>query len=304
MLYHLFGGGRKYYSKQGAEMMRGQKRPRENESEEPGACGCPAEALARGHPNPPRFAPEVFRQPAVAGRGISTAVLDRNVSFCLHPTPERELQLEKTNHSISAREGEEVTLRCLLQGARQPTTHLSATWFREEEESRRVRPLLTLHRDGAIEYQRESLSGRLHLRRPAAGDFGLTLHRVEKGDAGVYHCQVQEWQQQGEGKGWVLQASANSGYTQLATVPPGNAAECEGLLTPHRFPLSRAGVCGEDNGSSLLLAMLAATARMQQGWEGLLKDCRGGQCWGDCQSCVGSWGGRGSPLRDTVLWAW
>ncbi|XP_075267247.1 immunoglobulin superfamily member 2 [Opisthocomus hoazin] len=134
--------------------------------------------------------------------------------------PEHELQLEKTNHSISAREGEEVTLRCLLQGARQPTTHLSATWFREEEESRRVRPLLTLHRDGAIEYQRESLSGRLHLRRPAAGDFGLTLHRVEKGDAGVYHCQVQEWQQQGEGKGWALQASANSGYTQLATVPP------------------------------------------------------------------------------------
>ncbi|KFV52718.1 Immunoglobulin superfamily member 2, partial [Gavia stellata] len=44
--------------------------------------------------------------------------------------PERELHLEKTNHSISVREGEEVTLHCLLRGARPPTTRLSATWLR------------------------------------------------------------------------------------------------------------------------------------------------------------------------------
>ncbi|KAM9277627.1 immunoglobulin superfamily member 2 [Cariama cristata] len=133
--------------------------------------------------------------------------------------PERELQLEKTNRSISAREGEEVTLHCLLQGAPLPTTHLSATWFREEENGR-IRPLLTLHRDGAIEYPQESLAGRLHLRRPTAGDFSLTLPSVEEGDAGVYHCQVQEWQQQSEGKDWALQALAHSGYTQLTTIPP------------------------------------------------------------------------------------
>ncbi|XP_075026080.1 immunoglobulin superfamily member 2 [Calonectris borealis] len=133
--------------------------------------------------------------------------------------PERELHLEKTNHSISAREGEEVTLHCLLRGARPPAACLSATWFRGEE-SGRARPLLTLHRNGAIEYPQESQAGRLHLRRPAAGDFSLTLRSVEKGDAGVYHCQVQEWQQQSEGKDWALQASARSGYTQLTTVPP------------------------------------------------------------------------------------
>uniref|UniRef100_A0A8C3J0W4 Ig-like domain-containing protein n=1 Tax=Calidris pygmaea TaxID=425635 RepID=A0A8C3J0W4_9CHAR len=120
---------------------------------------------------------------------------------------------------VSAREGEEVTLRCLLQGARLPATHLSATWFRGKE-SGRVSPLLTLHRDGAIEYPQESLAGRLHLRRPTAGDFSLTLLSVEQDDAGVYHCQVQEWQQQGEGKDWALQALAHSGYTQLTTTPP------------------------------------------------------------------------------------
>ncbi|XP_074428948.1 immunoglobulin superfamily member 2 [Larus michahellis] len=133
--------------------------------------------------------------------------------------PERQLQLEKTNHSISAREGEEVTLHCLLQGARQPTSHLSAMWFRGEE-SGRIRPLLTLHRDGAIEYPQQSLAGRLYLRRPTAGNFSLTLQSVEEGDAGVYHCQLQEWQQQSNGEDWVLKASARSGYTQLTTIPP------------------------------------------------------------------------------------
>ncbi|XP_059672895.1 LOW QUALITY PROTEIN: immunoglobulin superfamily member 2 [Gavia stellata] len=133
--------------------------------------------------------------------------------------PERELHLEKTNHSISVREGEEVTLHCLLRGARPPTARLSATWFRGEKSSH-ARPLLTLHHNGVIEYPQERLAGRLHLRRPAAGDFSLTLHSVEEGDAGVYHCQVQEWQQQSEEKDWALQALACSGYTQLTTTPP------------------------------------------------------------------------------------
>ncbi|KAM9247044.1 LOW QUALITY PROTEIN: immunoglobulin superfamily member 2 [Leptosomus discolor] len=130
--------------------------------------------------------------------------------------PGRELQLEKTNHSISAREGEEVTLRCLLQGAHLPATRLSATWFRGGH----AKALLTLHHDGTIEYSQETLARRLHMRRPAAGNFSLTLCSVEEGDAGVYHCQVQEWQQQSEGKDGALQALACSGYTQLTTIPP------------------------------------------------------------------------------------
>ncbi|NXK90771.1 IGSF2 protein, partial [Formicarius rufipectus] len=139
--------------------------------------------------------------------------------------PERELQVEKTNNSISAREGEEVTLHCLLQGAHLPDTHLSATWF-QVKKSGRDSVLLTLHHDGTIKYLQESLARRLYLHRPAAGDFSLTLSRVERGDAGVYYCQVQEWQQQAESKDWALQASACSGYTQLTTTPPGNAVGC------------------------------------------------------------------------------
>lgn len=163
------------------------------------------------------------------------AVPHRNVSYCLHPTPEHELQLDKTNSSISAREGEEVTLRCLLQGARLPATRLSATWFRQDK-SGQVRPLLTLHHDGSIEYPRQVLARRLHLRRPTARDFSLTLRSVEEGDAGGYRCQVQEWQQQSERQDWALHAWGRSGYTQLTTIPSGNAAGCGGAARPALVP--------------------------------------------------------------------
>ncbi|NXO33926.1 IGSF2 protein, partial [Locustella ochotensis] len=133
--------------------------------------------------------------------------------------PERELQMEKTNHSISAREGEEVTLPCRLQGALLPGTQLSATWF-QVQSSGRDSALLALRRDGTVGYPQQSRAARLYLRRPSAGDFSLTLSSVQRGDAGAYYCQLQRWQQQGEGKDWALRASARSGYSRLTTAPP------------------------------------------------------------------------------------
>ncbi|NXX25477.1 IGSF2 protein, partial [Nicator chloris] len=133
--------------------------------------------------------------------------------------PGEQPQMEKSNHSISAREGEEVTLPCRLQGALRPGTHLSATWF-QVKSSGRAGALLTLHRDGTVEYPQERRARRLHLRRPSPGDFSLTLSGVESGDAGAYYCQLQEWQQRSEGQDWALRASARSGYAQLSTSPP------------------------------------------------------------------------------------
>ncbi|NWI39170.1 IGSF2 protein, partial [Picathartes gymnocephalus] len=133
--------------------------------------------------------------------------------------PGEQLQMEETNHSTSAREGEEATLPCRLQGARLPGTQLSATWF-QVQGSGRASALLTLRPDGTVEYPQERLAGRLYLRRPSAGDFSLTLSSVERGDAGAYYCQLQEWQQQSKEKDWALRASARSGYTQLTTIPP------------------------------------------------------------------------------------
>ncbi|XP_030826923.1 immunoglobulin superfamily member 2-like [Camarhynchus parvulus] len=132
---------------------------------------------------------------------------------------ERELQMEKTNNSISAREGEEATLPCRLQNALLPHSRLSATWF-QVKGSGRDSALLSLQRDGTVQYPEGRLAARLFLRRPSARDFSLTLSSVESGDAGAYYCQLQEWQQQGEGKGWAVQALARSGNTQLITIPP------------------------------------------------------------------------------------
>ncbi|NWT88466.1 IGSF2 protein, partial [Lanius ludovicianus] len=132
---------------------------------------------------------------------------------------EHGLQMERTNHSLSAREGEEVVLPCRLQEAHLPRTQLSATWF-QVKSSGRDSALLTLRYDGTMEYSQERLAARLYLRRPSAGDFSLTLSSVERGDAGAYYCQLQQWQQQSKGKDWALRASACSGYTQLTTIPP------------------------------------------------------------------------------------
>ncbi|NWU89298.1 IGSF2 protein, partial [Upupa epops] len=132
--------------------------------------------------------------------------------------PECDLQLEKTSHSISAREGEEVTLQCSLQGTCLPTTNLSATWFWGEEISH-LKPLLTLHINGTVEYFQESLAGRLHLRHPTTSDFSLMLRSVEKEDTGLYRCQVQAWQWQSEENDLALQALAHSEYTWLTAIP-------------------------------------------------------------------------------------
>ncbi|NXJ08974.1 IGSF3 protein, partial [Odontophorus gujanensis] len=133
--------------------------------------------------------------------------------------PESELHLEKANHSILATQGQEVTLGCLLQGTLPPAARLSATWFHKKVGGP-ARPLLTLHHDGAIESPQEGLVGRLQLRRPTAGDLSLTVGSVQEGDEGTYHCQVQEWQQQGNNEEWEPQAWALSGFTQLTTTPP------------------------------------------------------------------------------------
>lgn len=146
----------------------------------------------------------------------------------LHCPPERQLQMEKTNRSISVREGEEVTLPCRLQDALLPDTQPAATWF-QVKSSGSGSALLILHPDGTVEYPQERLAARLFLRRASALDFSLTMSSVERGDAGVYYCQLQGWRLQSEGK--ALQALAHSGYTQLIAIPPGNSAGCQGLIT-------------------------------------------------------------------------
>ncbi|KAG6929460.1 immunoglobulin superfamily member 3, partial [Chelydra serpentina] len=103
-------------------------------------------------------------------------------------------------------------------GPSQPASLFSAIWFRGLEHAG-MKTLVKVHTSGMVEYAEEEMVGRLHLRRPSFGDFSLTLRSVEPGDAGVYSCQVQEWQQD-SGGAWVQRASELSGYTRLTAQPP------------------------------------------------------------------------------------
>ncbi|XP_043394362.1 immunoglobulin superfamily member 2 isoform X3 [Chelonia mydas] len=131
---------------------------------------------------------------------------------------ENKLHVEKTNHNITATENEDVTMSCLLQGPSQPASLFSAIWFHGLEHSG-MKTLVKVHINGMVEYADEEMVGRLHLRRPSFGDFSLILRSVEPGDAGLYCCQVQEWQQDSSGT-WVQRASEVSGYTRLTALPP------------------------------------------------------------------------------------
>ncbi|CAM4456057.1 immunoglobulin superfamily member 2-like [Lepidochelys kempii] len=131
---------------------------------------------------------------------------------------ENKLHVEKTNHSITATENKDVTMSCLLQGPSQPASLFSAIWLHGLEHSG-MKTLVKVHANGMVEYAEEKMAGRLHLRRPSFGDFSLVLRSVEPGDAGLYCCQVQEWQQDSSGS-WVQRASEVSGYTRLTALPP------------------------------------------------------------------------------------
>ncbi|XP_074958989.1 immunoglobulin superfamily member 2-like isoform X1 [Phalacrocorax aristotelis] len=123
--------------------------------------------------------------------------------------PEHKLHLEKMNHSISSREGEEVTLHCLLRGAHLPPT----SWPPGFRGRRAAAPGPCSPCTTAAPLSTTACTS-------TSGNFSLMLRSMEKGDAGVYHCQVQECQLQSEGKDWGLQAPTHTGYTQLTTVLP------------------------------------------------------------------------------------
>lgn len=152
--------------------------------------------------------------------------------FSLLPATENKLHVEKTNHTISSTENEDVTMNCIAQSSNQQASLLSVVWFYKSKHSG-GKPLVKVHPKGMVEIVEENMAGRLQFLRPSSGDFSLVMRNVELGDSGVYYCQVQEWQYKNSNGAWVQQALELSGYTSMTALPPGNAC-----IAPHPGLLS------------------------------------------------------------------
>lgn len=126
--------------------------------------------------------------------------------------------IERTNHSITANESEDVTLKCLLQSAVQSTSRFSVSWFKESVHSN-PELLVKIKGNGIIEYSGGKVSRRLHPHSPSVGDFRLTLQNVEMADAGTFYCQVEEWHTVDCHTSRVQQATGQSGYSRLVVLP-------------------------------------------------------------------------------------
>ncbi|XP_020666406.3 immunoglobulin superfamily member 2 [Pogona vitticeps] len=138
---------------------------------------------------------------------------------------ENKLHIEKMNHSIIATENEDVTLKCIMQSSVQATSRFSITWFKVSEHTE---SLVKMKGNGVIEYGgNKKLLRRLHLHHPSVGDFRLTLQNVEMLDAGLFYCQVEEWQAANCSASQVHYASSQSGFSSLVVLPsaPSNSTQ-------------------------------------------------------------------------------
>ncbi|XP_019379449.1 PREDICTED: immunoglobulin superfamily member 2-like [Gavialis gangeticus] len=132
---------------------------------------------------------------------------------------ENKLHVEKTNHTISSIENEDVTMNCIVQSSDEQASLLSVVWFYKSKHSGR-KPLVKVHHKGMVDIVQKNMAGRLQFLRPSSGDFSLVMRNVELSDSGVYYCQVEEWVYKNSNGAWVQQASELSGYTSLTALSP------------------------------------------------------------------------------------
>ncbi|XP_042313079.1 immunoglobulin superfamily member 2 [Sceloporus undulatus] len=126
--------------------------------------------------------------------------------------------IERTNHSITTTENEDVTLKCILQSTIQPTSRFSVTWFKVSEHFN-AETLVEIKSNGIIQYGNVTMARRLQPHCSSVGDFHLTLWNVEMEDAGLFYCQVEEWQAANSSTAQVQHASGQSGYSNLVVLP-------------------------------------------------------------------------------------
>lgn len=131
---------------------------------------------------------------------------------------DKTLKVPKENVSLAAPAGGAVVLPCPLEEVRSPAALYSVSWYYQAAPLSYPSLLYRMGWEGVTEYK-EALAGRLQVAVAVRGNYSLILRSVGAEDAGIYHCQVQEWRLQDDR--WRVEASDTSGYLQLRVTTPG-----------------------------------------------------------------------------------
>nr|XP_057938770.1 immunoglobulin superfamily member 3-like isoform X2 [Doryrhamphus excisus]XP_057938771.1 immunoglobulin superfamily member 3-like isoform X2 [Doryrhamphus excisus] len=134
--------------------------------------------------------------------------------------PVNDLLVDPTRKWVTAREGDEVQLKCdLISDAPSPSVFYKITWFYTSRGSPAVNSLLQMDHTGLLRYPKNQglhgLQGRLRLSRPDPRTFGLTIQKVHEEDSGTYRCLVEQYQLGQEGH-WQQKASVDGGPIMLS----------------------------------------------------------------------------------------
>ncbi|XP_029314465.1 immunoglobulin superfamily member 2-like [Cottoperca gobio] len=132
--------------------------------------------------------------------------------------PANDLSLDKNEQPLTAREGDEVELNCIISGASGPSFFYKVTWLYTGHGSSIRNALVELDHTGLLSYpenqELRGLQGRLHLTRPTQSSVYLGIQRAHEGDNGTYQCQVEQYQLDNEGH-WQQKASGRAGPITL-----------------------------------------------------------------------------------------
>lgn len=161
-----------------------------------------------------------------------TSQLSFLFSACSHP-PANDLHLDKTEQALTAREGDEVELKCnIISGASSPSFMYKVAWLYVGNDPSVTNVLVELDHTGLLIYPEKQgqrgLQGRLRLSRPTRSSFLLGIQKAHEGDSGTYKCQVEQYQLDREGH-WQQKASESAGPITLTVNVAGMSASFRAL---------------------------------------------------------------------------
>lgn len=140
----------------------------------------------------------------------------------------RDFKMIKANTELKVKEGEPLTLKCLVDGVGSDSTlRYSLSWFFNQNQSSSV-ALLTYSYDGRLKYSNND-EGRFHFSSSEVGSFLLIIPRSIQEDSGRYYCQVLQYQMDCKGQ-WTHKSSDTSGSTEVSVHPLGEYTLKKGVL--------------------------------------------------------------------------